>query len=103
MEKAHALFNSLVAEKRHEEIGLVVIDEIHMIGNSLFNSRTGCKVCPKIVFFFCTYFIGLSKQIFHDLKKKKIEFGRIGLLKKEKHWSYCAYRRYILPTVCLYC
>jgi hypothetical protein len=40
MEKAHALFNSLVVEKRLKEIGLVVIDEIHMLGETkLFSNR----------------------------------------------------------------
>ena len=32
IEKAHALFNSLVAEGREQEVGLLVIDEVHMIG-----------------------------------------------------------------------
>jgi hypothetical protein len=41
MEKAHALFNSLVVEKRLKEIGLVVIDEIHMLGETkLLNTFT---------------------------------------------------------------
>ena len=32
IEKAHALFNSLVAEGREKELGLLVIDEVHMLG-----------------------------------------------------------------------
>jgi len=32
IEKAHALFNSLLTEKRVNEVGLLVIDEVHMIG-----------------------------------------------------------------------
>ena len=32
IEKAHALFNSLVSEGREKELGLLVIDEIHMLG-----------------------------------------------------------------------
>ena len=32
IEKAHALFNSLVAEGREKEAGLFVIDEVHMLG-----------------------------------------------------------------------
>ena len=32
IEKAHALFNSLVAEGREKEVGLMVIDEVHMLG-----------------------------------------------------------------------
>ena len=32
IEKAHTLFNSLVSEKRTSELGLVVVDEVHMLG-----------------------------------------------------------------------
>jgi len=32
IEKAHSLFNSLVSEGRESEIGLVVVDEVHMLG-----------------------------------------------------------------------
>jgi len=32
IEKAHSLFNSLVAEGRESELGLVVVDEVHMLG-----------------------------------------------------------------------
>ena len=32
IEKAHALFNSLLTENRVDEVGLVVIDEVHMLG-----------------------------------------------------------------------
>ena len=32
IEKAHALFNSLVVEGREKELGLLVIDEVHMLG-----------------------------------------------------------------------
>ena len=32
IEKAHALFNSLVSEGREAELGLVVVDEVHMLG-----------------------------------------------------------------------
>ena len=32
IEKAHALFNSLVSEGRESELGLVVVDEVHMLG-----------------------------------------------------------------------
>ena len=32
IEKAHSLFNSLVGEGREGEVGLVVVDEVHMLG-----------------------------------------------------------------------
>merc|ERR1719341_439237 len=32
IEKAHSLFNSLVLEGRREEVGLLVVDEVHMVG-----------------------------------------------------------------------
>ena len=32
IEKAHGLFNSLVSEGRESEVGLVVVDEVHMLG-----------------------------------------------------------------------
>ena len=32
IEKAHALFNSLIREGREGELGLVVVDEVHMLG-----------------------------------------------------------------------
>ena len=31
IEKAHSLYNSLVTEGRVDEVGLVVVDEVHMV------------------------------------------------------------------------
>ena len=44
IEKAHALFNSLVVEQRLGEVGLIVIDEIHMLGEPTRGAHLECLV-----------------------------------------------------------
>jgi POLQ-like helicase len=45
IEKAHALFNSLVVEERLlDEVGLIVIDEIHMLGEPTRGAHLECLV-----------------------------------------------------------
>jgi POLQ-like helicase len=45
IEKAHALFNSLLVEQRLlDEVGLIVIDEIHMLGEPTRGAHLECLV-----------------------------------------------------------
>ncbi|KAJ8025431.1 Helicase POLQ-like [Holothuria leucospilota] len=63
IEKAHSLINSLITEKRIDSVGLVVVDELHMLGDG---SRRGASLeatLSKLRYLGMSQIIGMSATL----------------------------------------